>query len=288
MTLDYSNFRGRRRAPNVRSFQRNAIVSSSLKTAWFVCANAFTTPTRAFSCSRLRYTTRNDEKPRKRYHPHESWRTTERLCGMSQAFNVACVENNSMPHCACARPLTRSPRPFPREPIRAKSVDTALVHHVRSFSLPLQFSRITPSFFLPLLSIFPSSFSVALSLSPKLNLSLFVLEADMLSCSVAASRDRKTFPVLAFLASIYKNLYTESTVLSISTDFPQKLENFPPVYFFSLPYDCFSSPIVYAPPDDSLVRCITYGECAICFAGQATRRLSLPSSLGTRSEPISM
>lgn len=106
------------------------------------------------------------------------------------------------------------------------------VHHVRSFSLPLQFSRITPSFFLPLLSIFPSSFSVALSLSPKLNLSLFVLEADMLSCSVAASRDRKTFPVLAFLGSIYKNLYTNPPSFRY-TDFPQKLENFP-LDFFSL------------------------------------------------------
>lgn len=217
-------------------------------------------------------------------------RAGARLSGFAACRKLSMWRASRATPCLIALALALSPAlPVPflvnRSALRAW---IPRVHHIRSFSLPLQFSRITPSFFLPLLSIFPSSFSVALSLSPKLNLSLFVLEADMLSCSVAASRDRKTFPVLAFLASIYKNLYTESTVLSISTDFPQKLENFPPVYFFSLPYDCFSSPIVYAPPDDSLVRCITYGECAICFAGQATRRLSLPSSLGTRSEPISM
>lgn len=189
-----------------------------------------------------------------------------------------------MAHCACARPLTRSPRLFPREPIRAKSMDTA--RPPRSFSLPLRFSRITPSFFLPLLSIFPSSFSVALSLSPKLNLSLFVLEADTLSCSVAASRDRKTFPVLAFLGSIYKNLYTNPPFFRY-TDFPQKLENFPldscssfvRLFLFRL---CMRLPTI-AP-----FAIYTYGERAICFAGQVARRLSLPSSLGTRSEPISM
>lgn len=36
-------------------------------------------------------------------NPLESWRATERLDGMSQAFNVAHAASRSAPHCACAR-----------------------------------------------------------------------------------------------------------------------------------------------------------------------------------------
>lgn len=171
---------------------------------------------------------------------HKEWRETEKTIppAWELAHDWAALRHVASFQCGVRREQLhaslrlRSPshRALPASSLVNRSALRAWiprVHHVRSFSLPLQFSRITPSFFLPLLSIFPSSFSVALSLSPKLNLSLFVLEADTLSCSVAASRDRKTFPVLAFLGSIYKNLYTNPPSFRY-TDFPQKLENFPP------------------------------------------------------------
>lgn len=78
-------------------------------------------------------------------------------------------------------PLSRSPRLFPLLAIRAKSTDTARPPYSFFLSLFLRFIPIAPSFSFPLLSIFPSSLSVALSLSPRLNLSLFVLQVDMLS-----------------------------------------------------------------------------------------------------------
>jgi len=38
----------------------------------------------------------------RQYKPHESWRATERLGGMSQALNVVHATNRSARHCACA------------------------------------------------------------------------------------------------------------------------------------------------------------------------------------------
>lgn len=119
---------------------------------------------------------------------------------MSQAFNVARVESNSMPHCACARdrasPLP-SPGLFPARP--RPSLLRAYPRSIHSFP-----------------SLFPSSLSVRRPLPPHGPSIPPCSPYGVTRCRpVAASRDRKTFPVLAFLGSIYKNfLYTPS----LSTD----------------------------------------------------------------------